>query len=81
MGPRSAISDDTGLAQYLRHVRKFPMLKEAEEHALAKRWRESGDRTAAEGLVTSYLRLVARMATQYRGYHVPLSELASVPSD
>jgi len=77
MEPRSAISDDIGLAHYLRHVRKFPMLKEAEEHALARRWRESNDRTAAETLVTSHLRLVAKMATQYRGYGVPLSELIS----
>jgi RNA polymerase sigma-32 factor len=53
------------------------MLKEAEELALARRWRESGDRTAVEALVTSHLRLVARMATQYRGYGVPLSELVS----
>jgi RNA polymerase sigma-32 factor len=70
-----AISDDAGLSHYLRDIRKFPMLQPQDEYALAKRWREHNDDTAAQTLVTSHLRLVAKIATGYRGYGIPLSEL------
>ena len=72
-----ALSDDRGVTRYLREIRQFPMLEESEEFMLAKRWREHGDTEAAHRLVTSHLRLVAKIAMGYRGYGLPVSELIS----
>ncbi len=66
-----------GLSRYLDEIRKFPMLEPTEEYMLAKRWREHGDREAAHKLVTSHLRLVAKIAMGYRGYGLPISEVVS----
>jgi RNA polymerase sigma-32 factor len=71
------ISSDTGLSQYLREIRTFPMLEPGEEFALAKRFREDGDIDAAHALVTSHLRLVAKIAMGFRGYGLPVNELIS----
>jgi RNA polymerase sigma-32 factor len=65
------------LSAYLAEIRKFPMLQPDEEFMLAKRWREHGDLSAAHRLVTSHLRLVAKIAMGYRGYGLPLAELVS----
>jgi RNA polymerase sigma-32 factor len=67
----------SNLTRYLQEIRKFPMLAPDEEFMLAKRWREHGDTEAAHRLVTSHLRLVAKIAMGYRGYGLPLSELIS----
>jgi RNA polymerase sigma-32 factor len=72
-----AIASDGNLGRYLQEIRKFPVLEPAEEFMLAKRWREHGDSEAAHRLVTSHLRLVAKIAMGYRGYGLPLSELIS----
>jgi RNA polymerase sigma-32 factor len=72
-----AVSAEGNLARYLQEIRKFPMLEPEEEYMLAKRWREHGDPEAAQRLVTSHLRLVAKIAMGYRGYGLPLSELIS----
>jgi len=66
---------ESGLSRYLTEIRKFPMLAPDEEYMLAKRYKEHGDRDAAHRLVTSHLRLVAKIAMGYRGYGLPLSEL------
>ena len=66
-----------GLTRYLEEIRRFPMLEPQEEFMLAKRWREHGDRDAAHKLVTSHLRLVAKIAMGYRGYGLPISEVIS----
>src|SRR6201984_1188761 len=66
---------DSGLTRYLQQIRKFPMLEVDEEFMLAKRWREHNDPEAAHRLVTSHLRLVAKIAMGYRGYGLPMSEL------
>jgi len=66
-----------GLSRYLDDIRKFPMLKPGEEFMLAKRWQEHEDSDAAEKLVTSHLRLVARIAMGYRGYGLPIGEVIS----
>lgn len=66
-----------GLQKYLAEVRKFPMLEPQEEYMLAKRWREHNDRDAAQKLVTSHLRLVAKIAMGYRGYGLPIGEVVS----
>ena len=71
------LSGETGLARYLEEIRRFPMLEPQEEFMLAKRWREHGDRDAAHRLVTSHLRLVAKIAMGYRGYGLPISEVIS----
>ena len=63
--------------KYLDRIKRFPMLSRQEEHALAQRWREHGDRQAAHQLVTSHLRLVAKIAMGYRGYGLPMSEVVS----
>jgi RNA polymerase sigma-32 factor len=68
---------DGGLSRYLDEIRRFPMLEPQEEYMLAKRWREHQDPTAAERLVTSHLRLVAKIAMGYRGYGLPISEVIS----
>ena len=65
------------LSGYLQEIRKFPMLEQDEEYMLAKAWRERGDTQSAHQLVTSHLRLVAKIAMGYRGYGLPLSELIS----
>ncbi|MDP1585319.1 MAG: RNA polymerase sigma factor RpoH [Bradyrhizobium sp.] len=72
-----ALSVDAGLSKYLAEIRKFPMLKPAEELACARRWREQRDRDAAYRLVTSHLRLVAKIAMRYRGYGLPISDIVS----
>jgi RNA polymerase sigma-32 factor len=72
-----SISSEGSLARYLQEIRKFPMLQPEEEYMLAKRWREHEDPDAAQRLVTSHLRLVAKIAMGYRGYGLPLSELIS----
>src|SRR6202163_312118 len=71
------LSGETGLTRYLEEIRRFPMLEPQEEFMLAKRWREHGDDNSAHRLVTSHLRLVAKIAMGYRGYGLPLSELIS----
>jgi RNA polymerase sigma-32 factor len=65
------------LSQYLREIRRFPMLDPQEEYCLAKRYQDSGEMDAAHRLVTSHLRLVAKIAMGYRGYSLPLGELIS----
>jgi len=72
-----AISLEGSLSSYLDKIKKFPMLNAEEEYMLAKSWRERGDLKSAHKLVTSHLRLVARMAMGYRGYGLPVSELIS----
>jgi len=67
----------TGAANYFADIRRFPMLKAEEEHILAARWRERGDPTAAHKLVTSHLRLAAKIAIGYRRYGLPVSDLIS----
>jgi len=71
------LTAESGLARYLSEIRKFPMLEPQQEYMLAKRWREHGDRDAAHQLVTSHLRLVAKIAMGYRGYGLPISEVVS----
>ena len=71
------LSSEGGLSRYLQEIRKFPLLLPEEEFMLAKRWREHGDVEAAHRLVTSHLRLVAKIALGYRGYGLPVSELIS----
>ncbi len=66
-----------GLTRYLEEIRRFPMLEPQEEYMLAKRWQEHGDTEAAQKLVTSHLRLVARIAMGYRGYGLPIGEVVS----
>jgi RNA polymerase sigma-32 factor len=68
---------ESGLASYLRKILRFPVLEPQEEYMLAKRWREHGDREAAHKLVTSHLRLVAKIAMGYRGYGLPIAEIVS----
>ena len=70
-------ANESGLSRYLKTVRRFPMLEPQEEYMLAKRWREQGDSDAAHRLVTSHLRLVAKIATGYRGYGLPIAEVVS----
>ncbi len=72
-----APSVDAGLSKYLVEIRKFPMLKPEQELAYARRWREHRDRDAAYHLVTSHLRLVAKIAMRYRGYGLPIAEIVS----
>ncbi|MDQ6701696.1 MAG: sigma-70 family RNA polymerase sigma factor, partial [Pseudomonadota bacterium] len=71
------ISGESGLSRYLTQIRRFPMLEPQEEYMLAKRWREHEDPGAAHKLVTSHLRLVAKIAMGYRGYGLPISEVVS----
>src|ERR1700729_1803193 len=71
------LNGESGLSRYLDEIRKFPMLQPEQEYMLAKRWREHGDREAAHQLVTSHLRLVAKIAMGYRGYGLPLGEVVS----
>ena len=71
------LTAESGLTRYLEEIRRFPMLEPQEEYMLAKSWREHGDRDAAHRLVTSHLRLVAKIAVGYRGYGLPISEVIS----
>jgi RNA polymerase sigma-32 factor len=71
------LATDSGLASYFRKIRRFPMLEPREEYMLAKRWREHGDRDAAHKLITSHLRLVAKIAPRYRRYGLPIPDLIS----
>lgn len=73
----AVISPDGGLSRYLTEIRKFPMLAKDEEFMLAKAWREHEDAEAAHRLVTSHLRLVAKIAMGYRGYGLPIGEVIS----
>lgn len=76
-GYLTALSPEGSLSRYLAEIRKFPMLEPSEEYMLAKRWREHEDREAAHKLVTSHLRLVAKIAMGYRGYGLPIAEVIS----
>ena len=71
------LSGESGLSLYLAQIKKFPMLDAEEEYMLAKNWRERGNLKSAHKLVTSHLRLVAKIAMGYRGYGLPVSELIS----
>ena len=71
------LAGDSGLSRYLDEIRRFPMLEPQEEYILAKRWREHSDGDAAHRLVTSHLRLVAKIAMGYRGYGLPIGEVIS----
>ncbi len=71
------LAPEGNLSRYLQDIRKFPMLTPDEELSLAKRWRDQGDEQAAHRLVTSHLRLVAKIAMGYRGYGLPVGELIS----
>ncbi|MDZ5699163.1 MULTISPECIES: RNA polymerase sigma factor RpoH [Phyllobacteriaceae] len=73
----SIVSGEGGLTRYLEEIRRFPMLQPEEEYMLAKRYREHGDPDAAHRLVTSHLRLVAKIAMGYRGYGLPIGEVIS----
>ena len=72
-----SIAIDRGLSNYLTQIKKFPILSAEEEYMLAKSWRERGNIKAAQKLVTSHLRLVAKIAMGYRGYGLPISEMVS----
>ncbi len=71
------LSGEGGLSEYLIQIKKFPMLEKEEEYMLAKNWRNRGDIKSAEKLVTSHLRLVAKIAMGYRGYGLPIGEMIS----
>ena len=73
----SSLTPEGNLSRYLQEIRKFPLLEPQQEFMLAKRWREHGDSKAAHQLVTSHLRLVAKIAMGYRGYGLPVAELIS----
>jgi len=72
-----ALSNEGGLSAYLEQIKKFPMLAAEEEYMLAKNWRTTGNIKAAEKLVTSHLRLVAKIAMGYKGYGLPVNEMIS----
>ena len=72
-----SLSPEQGLSSYLAEIRRFPMLEKDEEFMLGKAWREHGDAKSAEKLVTSHLRLVAKIAMGYRGYGLPVGEVIS----
>src|SRR5271156_2114989 len=71
------LTAEPGLTHYLEEIRRFPILERQEEYTLAKRWREHGDRDAAHKLVPSHLRPVTKIARDYRGYGLPISEAIS----
>ena len=83
MGTKTEISNlpsltsEGGLSLYLAQIKKFPILDAEEEYMLAKNWRERGNLKSAHKLVTSHLRLVAKIAMGYRGYGLPVNELIS----
>ena len=72
-----ALSNEGGLSAYLEQIKKFPMLDKEEEYMLAKNWKTTGNLKAAEKLVTSHLRLVAKIAMGYKGYGLPVNEMIS----
>jgi RNA polymerase sigma-32 factor len=72
-----SLQSEGGLSRYLSEIRKFPLLQPEEEYMLAKRWREHDDPDAARRLVTSHLRLVAKIAMGYRGYGLPVSDIVA----
>ena len=72
-----SISLDGGLSNYLTQIKKFPLLSPEEEYMLAKRWKKRGDLKSAQKLITSHLRLVAKIAMRYRGYGLPVNEMIS----
>ncbi len=76
-GLPAALSPEQGLSRYLSEIRKFPMLEKNEEFMLARKWAEDNDTSAAERMVTSHLRLVAKIAMGYRGYGLPMAEVIS----
>jgi RNA polymerase sigma-32 factor len=71
------LTAESGISHYFEQIRRFPMLDRREEYKLAKRWREEGDRDAAHKLVTSHLRLVAKIAKSYLGYGLPIADIIS----
>jgi RNA polymerase sigma-32 factor len=71
------LTAESGISHYFEQIRRFPMLDRREDNKLAKRWREEGDRDAAHKLVTSHLRLVAKIAKGYRGYGLPIADIIS----
>src|SRR6186997_1048062 len=73
----SVVAGAGGLSRYLQEIRKFPMLEPDEEYMLAKRYKEHQDPASAQKLITSHLRLVAKIAMGYRGYGLPISEVIS----
>ncbi len=77
MASLPSVAASGGLSRYLEEIRRFPMLEPQEEYMLAKRWQEHEDTDAAQKLVTSHLRLVARIAMGYRGYGLPIGEVIS----
>ena len=72
-----SIDVEGSLSKYLTQIKKFPMLSEEEEYMLAKSWKDRGDLKSAQKLITSHLRLVAKIAMGYRGYGLPVSEIVS----
>ena len=72
-----SLAVDVGMSKYLAEIKKFPMLSPEEEYMLAKRWKKRGDLQAAQKLITSHLRLVAKIAMGYRGYGLPVNEMIS----
>ena len=77
MASMPSIASEGGLSHYLQEIRKYPMLKPDEEFTLAKKWQQDEDQEAAHKMVTSHLRLVAKIAMGYRGYGLPMSEVVS----
>src|SRR5262249_28543564 len=71
------VTAESGIDRHFKEIQRFPMLDPQEEYMLAKRWREDGDRDAADGLVISHLRLVAKIARGYCGYGLPIADLIS----
>ena len=71
------VAAEFGIGRHFKEIQRFPMLDPQEEHMLAKRWRQHGDRNAADRLVISHLRLVAKIARGYGGYGLPLADLIS----
>ena len=72
-----SLAVDVGMSNYLTQIKKFPMLNPEEEYMLAKRWKKRGDLKSAQKLITSHLRLVAKIAMKYRGYGLPVNEIIS----
>jgi len=72
-----SVAIDGGLSKYLTEIKKFPILEAEEEYMLAKRWKKRGDLKSAQKLITSHLRLVAKIAMRYRGYGLPVNEMIS----
>jgi len=72
-----SLAVDVGMSKYLAEIKKFPMLSPEEEYMLAKRWKKRGDLKSAQKLITSHLRLVAKIAMKYKGYGLPVNEIIS----